>query len=113
LKASEARRLEKERKQAEKKQQNEMKKALRKAATDTSKESRAPGDRVKKMTVVLEKALVESAEFMTELTTELSTLDVGYQVGSNDLYPGSVLWRRTISERTVDENARVNKIYHI
>ena len=85
-----------------------MKKALRKAASDTSKESRAPGHRVKKMTVVLDKALVESAEFMTELTTELSALDVGYQVGSDDLYPGSVLWKRMISERTVDENARVN-----
>ena len=85
-----------------------MKKALRKAASDMSKESRGPGDRVKKMTVVLEKALVENVEFMTELTTELSALNVGYQVGSDDLYPGSVLWKRNISERTVDENARVH-----
>ena len=85
-----------------------MKKALKKAASDTSKESRAPGDRLKQMIVVLDKALVENAEFMTELTTELSSLDVGYQIGSDDLYPGSVLWKRKISERTVDENAKVS-----
>ena len=53
-----------------------MEKALRKAASDTSEESRGPRDRVKKMTVVLEKALVENVEFMTELTTELSALNV-------------------------------------
>lgn len=87
-----------------------MKRALRKAASDTSKEGRAPGERVKQMTVVLEKALVENAEFMTELTTELSALDVGYQVGSDDLYPGSVLWKRRIWERTVDDDARVSMV---
>ena len=104
---SEARRLEKERKQAEKRRQNEMKKALKKAASDTSKESRQPGDRVKKMIVVLDKALVENAEFMTELTPELSALGVGYQVGSAEMHPGSVQWKRMISERTVNEDAKV------
>ena len=107
-KASEARRLEREKKQAEKKQQDEMKKALKKAASDTGKETRDPAERVKQMIVVLDKALVENAEFMTELTTELSTLSVGYEVGSTDMHPGSVQWKRRLSERTVDENAKVS-----
>ena len=107
-KAAEERRLEKERKQAEKKQQNDMKKALKKAASDSSKESRGPADRVKQMIVVLDRALVESAEIMTELTTELSTLGVAYEVGTNEMPPGSVTWKRKMSERTVDTNAKVS-----
>ena len=110
-KASEARRLEREKKQAEKKRQGEMKKALRKAASDTGKETRDPAERVKQMIMVLDKALVENAEFMTELTMELSTLSVGYEVGSADMHPGSVQWKRRLSERTVDENAKVSWEY--
>ena len=85
-----------------------MKKALKKASSETRKEVRGPAERVKQMIVVLERALVESAEFMTELTTELSALSVGYVVGCDDMPPGSVMWKRKITERTVDEKAKVN-----
>ena len=107
-KASEARRMEREKKQTEKKRQDEMKKALKKAASDAGKEIRDPAERVKQMIVVLEKALVENVEFMTDLTKELSTLSVAYEVGLSDMHPGSVQWKRRLSERTVDENAKVS-----
>lgn len=92
---------------AEKKHQGEMKKALKKAASTASKETRDPTERVKQMIVVLDKALMENAEFMAELTAELSTLSVAYEVGSADMHPGSVKWKRRHPERTVDENAKV------
>ena len=85
-----------------------MKKALRKATSDASKETRGPAERVKQMIVVLDRVLVENAELMAELTTELGSLGVEYQVGSSDMHPGSVKWKRKISERSVDEEAKVS-----
>ena len=56
--------------------------------------------------IVLDKALSESAPLMAVLATELNELGVSYRIGS-DCEPGSVQWMRKVSERTVDENARV------
>ena len=58
------------------------------------------------MVVILDTVLSENAQFMAELAGELQALGVMYRV-SHDLFPGSVRWKRSMSERSVTDEAQV------
>ena len=58
------------------------------------------------MVVVLDTVLSENALFMAELAGELQALGVMYRV-SHVLFPGSVRWKRSVSERSVTDEAQV------
>ena len=58
------------------------------------------------MVVILDTVLSENAQFMAELAGELQALGVMYRV-SHGLFPGSVRWKRSVSERSVTDEAQV------
>ena len=58
------------------------------------------------MVVILDTVLSENAQFMAEVAGELQALGVMYRV-SHDLFPGSVRWKRSVSERSVTDEAQV------
>ena len=58
------------------------------------------------MVVILDTVLSENALFMAELAGELQALGVMYRV-SHGLFPGSVRWKRSVSERSVTDEAQV------
>lgn len=58
------------------------------------------------MVVILDTVLSENAQFMAELAGELQALGVMYRV-SHGLFPGSVCWKRSMSERSVTDEAQV------
>ena len=58
------------------------------------------------MVVILDTVLSENAQFMAELAGELQALGVMYRV-NHDLFPGSVCWKRSMSERSVTDEAQV------
>ena len=58
------------------------------------------------MVVLLDMVLSENDDFMTHLVPELRTLKVTYCV-CGDMHPGSVSWKRIVTDRTVDESAQV------
>lgn len=60
------------------------------------------------MVVILDTVLSENAQFMAELAGELQALGVAYRI-SRDMHPGSVRWKRTVSERSVDDEAQVSE----
>ena len=59
------------------------------------------------MVVLLDTVLSENDDFMTHLVSELHTLKVTYRV-CGDMHPGSVSWKRIVTDRTVDESAQVD-----
>ena len=58
------------------------------------------------MVVLLDTALSENDDFMSHLVSELQSLEVTYRV-RGDMHPGSVSWKRIVTDRTVDESAQV------
>lgn len=91
------------------------------AVAESRKEVR-PGERVKQLVLELGKLLISSPDIMAPLVTKLSELEVEYEVvdtsaapplighaplttGTND--DNVVLWKRCVTERNVDSNAKV------
>ena len=113
-KISEAKKREKEmlvlkraQERAEKKKQKEIDAAVKKAAKESSKENK-PGEVLKRMLVILDTVLAENVEFMKEFVVKLNAEGVTYQISESDENePGSVRWKRIMTERTVDEDAKV------
>ena len=92
---------------AEKQQQNKLNRALKKATSESSKEN-SPNERLRQMIVILDTSLSENAELMAELASEMKEAGVEYRV-SSEFHPGSVRWRRKVTERCVSEDAEVRE----
>ena len=84
----------------EKKQQKQVDKAVKAAARAVSKENR-PGERLKRMVVVLDRTLSENTDFMAGFAASVSSMDVEYRISTNE-DPGVVRWRRIVTERGMD-----------
>lgn len=63
------------------------------------------------MIIILDTSLSENAELMAELASEMNEAGIEYRVNS-EMYPGSVRWRRKVTERSVNENAEVQCVVH-
>lgn len=100
------RKLEREKQNAEKKHKKEMERAKKQASSASHKEDQ-PAERLKLMVVILDVAISENADFMSCLATEFKELEVEYRISKDELPPGSILWKRKQSDRSVDENAQV------
>ena len=75
--------------------------------TSEANKENSPSERVKQMIVILDAVLSESGDFMVELVGELRDMGVEYRVGRGEVHPGSVRWKRRVSERTVGDDTQV------
>ena len=75
--------------------------------TSEANKENSPSERVKQMIVILDTVLSESGDFMVELVGELRDMGVEYRVGRGEVHPGSVRWKRRVSERTVGDDTQV------
>lgn len=89
----------------EKKQQKQVDKAVKAAARAGSRENR-PGERLKRMVVMLDRTLSENTDFMVGFATSVRSMDVEYRISTRE-DPGVVRWRRVVTERGVDQNTQV------
>ena len=78
-----------------------MDKVVKAAAKEGQKENR-PGERLKRMVVVLDNTLLHNQEFMEAFRTAMETSNVGFR--TDDAEPGFVRWKRVMMERVVDEH---------
>ena len=58
------------------------------------------------MVVLLDTTLSENGDFMAHLASELHALEVTYRI-CQDMHPGSVRWKRIVTDRAVDKSAQV------
>ena len=97
---------ERAREREEKRRQKDIDSTLKAAAKEGRKENR-PGERLKKMVVVVDNTLLQSAQFMAEFAPAMKELAVDYQIGANE--PGVVRWKRITTERTLNEQGGVTE----
>lgn len=103
---AEIHKLEKQREKAEKQLQKEIEKA-KKQATTASRKDDHPAERLKRMVVILDKAIAENSDLMAGIAGKLSECEVEYRISQEGEHPGIISWRRKCRERTVDDQAQV------
>lgn len=99
-----ARAEEREEKKAEKKRQNDTDRVVKAAAKEGRKEN-LPGERLKRMVVILDSTLLHNQEFMEAFKQSVEVFKMEFR--TSDSEPGFVRWKRVMTERVLDERARV------